>query len=204
MPRDKRISHERIIQAARKEFLSKGFEKASMRSIGSEAGMTQAALYRHFVSKEAMFSALVEPALIQLRKTFKESERIIADVSNNDISFGSLIIRNNSLMVKEFITSYRDAFRLVINCSQGTQYENFIPKVVRKQQEVTLRAIKKLKENGAVIRDISENELHIILSAYITAVFEPVVHDWPEEEAIACLDVIDEFFLPGWKKLFGY
>ena len=56
MPKDKTETHERIIPAAMKIFLEKGFEKATMREIAEEAGITAAGLYRHFVDKEATVS----------------------------------------------------------------------------------------------------------------------------------------------------
>ena len=68
MPKDKHASRARIVMAARKEFLEKGFEKASMRTIAQAAGMTSAGLYRHFADKEAMFSALVEPLMEELQE----------------------------------------------------------------------------------------------------------------------------------------
>ena len=42
MPKDKTETHERIIPAAMKIFLEKGFEKATMREIAEEAGITAA------------------------------------------------------------------------------------------------------------------------------------------------------------------
>ena len=55
MPRDKTDSHIRIIQAATEEFLEKGFQNASTRSIAARAGITSGGLYRHFKDKEEMF-----------------------------------------------------------------------------------------------------------------------------------------------------
>ena len=54
MPRDKTLSHEKVNRAIREEFLEKGFEGASVRSIGDRAGMTSAGLYRHYHDKAAM------------------------------------------------------------------------------------------------------------------------------------------------------
>lgn len=61
MPRDKSASHVKINRAIKEEFLEKGYIGAYIRSIGQRAGMTSAALYRHYSSKEEMFSAIVEP-----------------------------------------------------------------------------------------------------------------------------------------------
>ena len=53
MPRGGGISRERILRSARAEFLEKGFDGAYIRSIAAGAGVTSAALYRHFASKPA-------------------------------------------------------------------------------------------------------------------------------------------------------
>ncbi|NCC66585.1 MAG: TetR/AcrR family transcriptional regulator [Clostridia bacterium] len=68
MPKDKNASHALVISAAKQEFLDKGFEKASMRTIAELAGMTPAGLYRHFTDKEEMFAALVQPTLDAIRQ----------------------------------------------------------------------------------------------------------------------------------------
>ena len=41
MPRDKTLSHIRVNEAIKAEFLEKGFEAASIRSIGARAGMDE-------------------------------------------------------------------------------------------------------------------------------------------------------------------
>ena len=79
MPKDKTGTLEKIIPCAKKEFLDKGFERASMRTIAADAKMSAAGLYCHFESKEAMFESLVLPAvngikelLLSMRSPFSE------------------------------------------------------------------------------------------------------------------------------------
>lgn len=50
-----------VLQSAQREFLDKGYEKASLRSIAQNAGVTTGALYVRFPNKSALFAALVEP-----------------------------------------------------------------------------------------------------------------------------------------------
>ena len=71
MPRDKTASHEKIVDAAMREFQEKGYEQASMKAVADAVGMTSAALYRHFENKQDMFAALVQPALDEL-ESWKE------------------------------------------------------------------------------------------------------------------------------------
>ena len=52
---------EKIQEAALTEFLKKGFLGASLRQIVKNAGVTTGAFYGYFSSKEALFTAIVEP-----------------------------------------------------------------------------------------------------------------------------------------------
>ncbi len=67
-----------------------------------------------------------------------------------------------------------------------------------------LRFLPLLREKGYPIRDVSAQELHLLLSAYTTALFEPVIHGYSLEEALRCLETVEAFFLPGWKQLMGF
>ena len=95
MPKDKTETHERIIPAAMKIFLEKGFEKATMREIAEEAGITAAGLYRHFVDKEAMFAALVEPVLSELQKWCERTRQVDYDfLEQGDLDAAGRVAEN--------------------------------------------------------------------------------------------------------------
>ena len=67
---------ERILEAAKSEFLEKGYRQASVRSIAASVGVTTGALYRYYANKEALFDALVSgPAdyLYDQCKSFSEA-----------------------------------------------------------------------------------------------------------------------------------
>jgi AcrR family transcriptional regulator len=54
-------TRERILQAALDLFIDQGYEKTSLREVAEQVGVTKAALYYHFASKEAIFRTLMEP-----------------------------------------------------------------------------------------------------------------------------------------------
>lgn len=62
---------DRIVEAAKEEFLENGFEKASMRNIAKKAGMTVGNLYRYFDNKEDISKQIVEETLEELKEIFK-------------------------------------------------------------------------------------------------------------------------------------
>ena len=49
----------RIHEAAKAEFMEKGYEKASLRNIVRSLGMTTGAFYGYYKSKEELFEAIV-------------------------------------------------------------------------------------------------------------------------------------------------
>ena len=63
MPRDKTATYESIIRCMKEEFLTFGYEKASLNRVSSKVGITTAGLYKHFKNKEDMFYCLVKDTL---------------------------------------------------------------------------------------------------------------------------------------------
>ena len=59
MSETEKTTLERILSAAMREFLEKGYQSASLRNIVKTAGVTTGAFYGYFKSKEELFGALV-------------------------------------------------------------------------------------------------------------------------------------------------
>ena len=204
MPKDKTLSHERIQAAAREEFLQKGFRNASMREISRKAGLAPSALYRHYASKEEMFSCLVDPVIQELLDRTKQHEKN-AYANFARTGRGDSMVTDNAVRVfKKLISEHRDELRLIVCCSGGTRYENFIHDLVTMETKETLQAFDYIRESGVPIKPISEDEVHVLLSAYLTAVLEPIAHNWSTDKALRCLDLVEEFFIPAWQHIMGF
>ncbi len=110
-------TREAVLTSGRQEFLTKGFEKASLRTICKNAQVTTGAFYSYFSKKEELFAAIVEP---MLKKYYPMYDGVIrsamADIRNCE---------QNEVKVIEFILAHRDEFRLLFDCSAGTKYEGF-------------------------------------------------------------------------------
>ena len=203
MPRDKTLSHEKVKKAIKEEFLEKGYKDASIRSIGARAGMTSAGLYRHYADKEAMFNAMVEPLIESIKEWTRKHTSRKYDLLEDNVSDDKLFGENFVDMVKEVILPRRDEFILLISRSAGTKYENFIHDYVEDNQKEFMDAIRYLKRKGYQTADLSEEELHMLLSAYLTACFEPIIHDYDDTKVIKYLNTVQEFFMSGWLKIMG-
>ena len=202
MPRDKTANHIKIMAAARDEFLEVGFEKASMRSIGERCGMTAAGIYRHCRDKEDLFDQLVTPAV----------ERIEVWINAHVAEYEDALKKNECItwkgsasdMMREVVYPNIEDYHLLLTKSQGTKYENFLHDMTERHQKMFQNYIKTLKKHGIKVWDVDPKELHLLFSAFTTAMFEPVIHNYSRKDAIRCLETIEALFLPGWKKLMGF
>nr|MCR4866696.1 TetR/AcrR family transcriptional regulator [Lachnospiraceae bacterium] len=73
---------EMLLNAAKKEFLEKGYNKASLRNICAQAGVTTGALYFFFENKAELFAAIVDRPVNGLKELitehFKEDSEYMA------------------------------------------------------------------------------------------------------------------------------
>ena len=199
MPRDKSVSHVKIMDAAKAEFMEMGYERASMRSIGERCHMTAAAIYRHCRDKEDLFCQVVSPAEEKLMAWGRAHVNRYGEGAKK----GKKIVWQDSYidMMREVVYPNMEEFHLLVAKSKGSRYENYLHDLTEKAQNEFLSFLRKLREEGSEAPDITAKQLHLLLTAYVTALFEPVVQNYGCEEAIDALTTLEKFFLPGWKKL---
>lgn len=82
---------ERLMEAAKAEFLRCGYQKASLRVIAREAEVSTGSVYFFFGSKEGLFHAVVDAAAEALRRVLTEGARTEysgeATGEENDVAF---------------------------------------------------------------------------------------------------------------------
>lgn len=202
MPRDKTANHIKIMAAAKAEFMEFGFDKASMRSIADRCGMTAAGIYRHCTYKEDLFDQIVSPAVERINAWIDAHVARYVDAVNQE---EPMQWRDSEIdMMREVVYPNMEEYHLLLAKSQGSQYENFLHDLTERHQNQLLRYMPMLRNQGYPAWDIDPKELHLLLSAYTTAMFEPVVHLYTMEEALHSLKTVEAFFLPGWKQLMGF
>lgn len=201
MPRDKSANHHKIMEAAKEEFMEKGYEKASMRGIADRCGLTAAGIYRHCRDKEDLFCQLVSPAEDKLRRWAKEHMLRYEE----PVKKGRKVTWQDSNidMMRDLVYPNMDEYHLLVAKSKGSRYENFLHDMSEEAQNRFLVYLRELKNAGVKAPEITPGQLHLLLTAYITALFEPVVHHYSYEDAVDALATLEKFFLPGWKQLMG-
>lgn len=190
---------QKIHKIATGEFLEKGFRGASLREIVKKAGVTTGAFYGYYKSKKELFTALVQPhadyvsnlfvSLIEQFKSLPKSEWI-ANMST--------FSKQGVLQIYEYAYNQKNAFRLLLNASEGTEFENFVHDMIEKEIEITHIFYEEMEKQGYTPYAFDHTLEHIIISAEFAAVFELIVHDIPFEEGKNCAKKIHDFYEAGW------
>lgn len=201
---DESKTRRKILDAAKTEFLQKGFQTASLRNIVKNAGVTTGAFYGYFSNKEALFTALVEEhattimgRYMQVQEAFTELPREEQPGHMGKESAGYL-----DWMI-DYIYEHFDIFKLIICCSEGTAYAGFIHTMVEVEVEATFKFIEVLRSLGHDIPEIDRQFCHIVCSGMFTGIFEMVVHDMPQEYAHAYASQLQKFHTAGWAEILG-
>lgn len=204
MPKDKTFSHEKINKAIYEEFLEKGYEAASVRSIADRAGMTAAGLYRHYPDKSAMFTSFVNPLLDEMEQWLAIHKKNQYDLLKSGTRDKNQLMKDSFVeLIRNVLFPNGEVFRVLVNGAKGTIYENFVHEFVNRQQNEMKEALQQMDRYGFKPNIPGDEELHIILSAYVAAGFEPIIHNYSKEKMESCLKTINRFFAPGWMNMMG-
>lgn len=195
---------EKIQEAALAEFLKKGFLGASLRQIVKNAGVTTGAFYGYFSSKEALFTAIVEPHASMLMSRFMEAQTTFAELPEEEqTKHMGVESRDHVAWMVGYICQHREPVKLLLCCAEGTSYEHFVHNMVEVEVEYTLRYMGVLRRMGRDIPQMSRSLCHIIASGMFNAIFEVVIHDMPYEQALRDVEQLQAFYTAGWSKLMG-
>lgn len=196
-------TQQKILKSGLNMFLERGFERANLRDLCAEAGITTGSFYRHFESKEDLFSFFVQPAVDEIKQDFADAEPICREaVETGDIRRLWMIMDADRLL--DYMYRNFDALKLLLKCSDGTRYSDFLNDVVCMETDISLRSLGLAKERGLLSAELpSEPEMHMICHAYISSIFEAVLHDLSREDMEKYIHTIVKFFTAGAYQVLG-
>lgn len=178
---DAAITRERIINAAREAFLTKGVSRTSLEQIASVAGVTRGAVYWHFANKSELFHAMRERAFLPLIDRMDDT--LLADTAETKLDplsriekflQGTIAELNNCpetqqiyeiMMIKcEYVDEFSTVLQqILVNCSS----------IVDKLEQVYATAIALRQVNDA----LSAKELAIDTHLF----FSGLLHMWVKD-----------------------
>lgn len=180
----------RILESAKREFLALGFEKASLKAICDNAQVTTGALYKRYSGKEALFRALVDETVEALTAVRDEKCAIVPEsLSDEALMRAWYMDEDDMLWWFDCLHRYHDGFTLLLRCAEGTAYSNFQHDWVEGMTQATYGYYAEARRRGLAKQDISQEEMHILLTAFWSTIYEPFIHgyDWEKIKAHSAL-----------------
>ena len=190
-------ARERLIACAKKEFLEKGFAKASLRAISAAAGMTTGAVYFFCKDKNGLFGAVVDEPLQRIMKAI--GQHFSSDLHADPAAFQHETGDHDDFaeMMISLLYADRDALLILLEKSAGSCYENIIDRFVEMIEQYNLA----LAEKFAVLfpgKRINQYFLHWFSHVSINAFVHLVTHEEDEERARKEIKPVMDMLIEGW------
>ena len=197
-------TREMLLASAKQEFLEKGDQGASLRSICKNAGVTTGALYFFFQDKEDLFAAIVEPVLEKLkhmlqqhmRQELMELQQLPAAREDNmqDDMFAST-------QIIHLLYANYDMFTLILTKSQGSRFENCVDQFVEiLEQGYRVFADEQAKQMGVDPPDAYT--IHWVSHVQINAFTHLLLHERDEQKALQHMEHVLPYLVGGWYAMF--
>ena len=195
---------ELILNAAKEEFLEKGFKSASLRNIVKKAGVTTGAFYGYFTSKSELFKALVDEEYNYIIKSYQKALNDFESLPDEEkpSQMGNAG-RDCLRRMIYYYDKHRDALRLILQCSEGTKYAFMVEEMIEMELDGTHKYYEVLKSLGNEVPNIDPRLEHILVTGMMNGYFEMMIHDMPLDDAIHYLEELNDFYTAGWVKIMG-
>lgn len=193
-------TREKILNAAKREFLDKGFAGTNVRAAAQRAGVTTGALYNLFKNKDGIFEALVGGVFNEFLNILAYNDVFEArelDMKAGDLSEITEMSRRRFLGMVDFFYANWDAMKLIACCSKGSAYERIFDKAIDLTEKETLRL---LTVDGVKMSRRIKFFIHVMVTSHFENLKEIFYHDLTKSEAAEYVLDFNVYHCGGWKQ----
>ena len=196
-------TREKLIESAKAEFMDKGYNKASLRTICANAGVTTGALYFFFEDKADLFRAIVgkpvDGIFEIMQAHFDEDEDIVASAAadadpDEYIDDHSEIAQ---LLIHHIYSNY-DAAILVLTKSQGSEYENIVDRIVEITENKSIEMMDKISVKTGKKQKLNKYMLHLVIHIVVDSFVQLVIHEPDEKKALKSIKKVFRMTMHNW------
>ena len=193
-------TREKILNAAKREFLNKGFADTNVRAVAQEAGVTTGALYNLFKNKDGIFEALVGGVFDEFLHILAHNDVFEAKklgMKTGELSAITEVSRRRFLKMVDFFYANWDAMKLLICCAKGSSYEHVFDKAIDFMENETLQL---LKLDGVKMSRRRKFFIHVMVTSHFENLKEIFYHDLTKTEAADFMLDFNVYHCGGWKQ----
>ena len=193
-------TREKILVAAKREFLEKGFAGTNVRAVAQRAGVTTGALYNLFKNKDGIFEALVGGVFNEFLNILAYNDVFEArelDMKAGDLSEITEMSQRRFLRMIDFFYANWDAMKLLVCCAKGSSYEHVFDKAINFMENETLQL---LKLDGVKMSRRIKFFIHVMVTSHFENLKEIFYHDLTKSEAAEYVLDFNVYHCGGWKQ----
>ena len=196
--------YEAVLECAKKEFLEKGYKDASLRTIAQEAGTSTSSIYTRFGDKEGLFRAIVEPVAEEMKRMFLEIQENFHQLDDNvqEAEMGQYTSLHQMELL-DYIYDHFDEFRLLLDSAEGTQFACFLDELVEIEVDYTYKYMEVIGCESVKSGLVTEDFIHIIVTAYFNGMFEVVRHNMSKADAVKYVKLLNRYHMQGFSTVFN-
>lgn len=155
------------------------------------------------VEKKVFFSALVEPAAREFTEIFEDVQKKF-HAMESEMQTESLdeYSRNGMIQLVEYMYNHFEEFNLLVNCSYGTKFQNFVEHLVDIETDYTYKYMEAVGLKFKEGRPLTKDFMHIMNTALFESFFEVVRHNMSKEEAMEYIDLLEKYHSAGWSVIY--
>lgn len=186
-----------ITQAAYEEFLSCGFQKASLHKIAEKAGVTTGAIYTRYKNKDALFVSLLQGFFETMEElsapAVEEYERARKSTRTEDIIHA---INVEERIYFRLLTEHYNDCTLFFSRSDGSSVETTLNEFIRRKTEQTVEFFRQIYGKAP-----NEDAIRLLMGSQFWYFRQLLNEQLEEDKMFACLRSILDFCNAGWRQL---
>ena len=189
---------DKIVSAARKEFMEYGFQKASINRIAKRAGVTTGAIYTRYDGKDNLFCSLVSEALEEISAAAEPLRKLYYRALGTRKADDFLhAMRQEQELYLDLIFRHYDAATLLFCKSEGTSLSARLAQIIEAKGSETAAFFQPIAR-----QPVSVNGIKAVIAATFDCYRLILSHGYSRDEATACMRTVGTFFETGWKQFF--
>jgi AcrR family transcriptional regulator len=171
---------ERILDAARFLFASRGFDAVAMSDVAERAGVARATVFNHFGSKHALVEAITASVFDYYAVMLDQA---LTDESSTAPTLVRALFEHMGAGIEQFHGFYREIFREIMKFQVGLEESSTAAHAAERTKERLTRLLARGQERGELSRHFSAADLE---SAF-TSLANGTIDRWLYEDASSSL-----------------
>ena len=183
-----------IAEAAFQEFLTFGYEKASLRKIAANAGVTVGAIYTRYATKDSLFCSLVQPLIDRISEAFSQiQQQFFGGSAGTELTSLESSMQIESQAILHLLFDDYERAVLLLCRSAGSSLEHYFDAILQRKIDTTIQFF-----HGAGVPHPGPDVLRLLLKSQFSMYFQIVDGGYDLNAAKRMMQAAITYHTGGW------